>query len=127
MGFPALAALALGPGLVLVHFLWSRDRYREPPGNVALYLGLGVATVIPAALLESALHEPILRGLEAGLEVVPTLIWAFLGVALVEEALKYGALWLRARRDRHLDEPFDWIVYAVAVSLGFAPGIPASM
>jgi len=120
MGIPALAALALGPGLVLIHFLWSRDRYREPARNVAFYLGLGVATVLPAALLESALHEPILLGLEPGMEAVPTAIWAFLGVALVEEGLKYGALRWRARRDRHLDEPFDWIVYAVAVSLGFA-------
>lgn len=120
MGFPALAALALGPGLVLIHLLWSRDRYREPAKNVALYLGLGVATVVPAAFVESALHEPILLGLEAGMEAVPTAVWAFACVALVEEGFKYAALRLRARRDRHLDEPFDWIVYAVAVSLGFA-------
>jgi len=120
MGFPVLAALALGPGLVLIHFLWSRDRYREPARNVALYLLLGVATVVPAALIESALHDPILRGVQAGIEAVPTAIWAFLGVALVEEGLKYAALRFRARSDRHLDEPFDWIVYAVAVSLGFA-------
>lgn len=120
MGLPALAALAVGPSLVLIHFLWSRDRYREPAGNVLRYLLLGALSVAPAALVESALHVPILGGLEAGVEALPTAVWAFLGVAFVEEGLKYAVLWLRARRDGHLDEPFDWLVYAVAVSLGFA-------
>jgi RsiW-degrading membrane proteinase PrsW (M82 family) len=120
MGFPALAALAVGPGLVLVHVLWSRDRYREPLGNVALYLLIGALSVFPAAWIEGLLAGPILGGVVAGVEAVPTAVWAFLGVALVEEASKLGVLGLRARRDGHLDEPFDWVVYAVAVSLGFA-------
>lgn len=105
---------------MLIHFVWSRDRRREPIGNLATYLLLGVLAVVPAALLESALSGPILGGTFAGVEAVPTFVWAFAGVALVEEAFKYAALRLRAARDRHLDEPFDWIVYAVAVSLGFA-------
>jgi RsiW-degrading membrane proteinase PrsW (M82 family) len=120
MGLPALAALAIGPSLVLIHFVWSRDRYREPPGNLVVYFLLGALVVIPAAFLESMLHVPILGGVVEGIEALPTAVWAFLGVALVEEAMKYGALWLRVRKDRHLDEPFDWLVYAVAVSLGFA-------
>lgn len=120
MGVPALVALAVGPGLVLIHLLWSRDRYREPAGNVAWYLVLGALSVVPAAFLENALHVPILGAVDAGVEAVPTAVWAFLGVACVEEGLKYGLLWLRARRDRHLDEPFDWLVYSVAIALGFA-------
>ncbi|MCY2959521.1 MAG: PrsW family glutamic-type intramembrane protease [Planctomycetota bacterium] len=120
MGLPALAALAIGPSLLLIHYVWSRDRYREPPGNLVVYFVLGALSVVPAALLESALHVPILGGIAEGVEALPTAVWAFLGVALVEEAFKYGALWLRVRKDPHLDEPFDWLVYAVAISLGFA-------
>ncbi len=120
MGFPALAALAIGPSLVLIHFVWSRDRYREPAGNLLVYFLLGALVVIPAAYLESALHVPILGGVVEGIEALPTAVWAFLGVALVEESFKYVALWLRVRKDRHLDEPFDWLVYAVALALGFA-------
>lgn len=105
---------------MLVHVLWSRDRYREPLGNVAAYLAIGALCVFPAAWIESLLAGPILGGIVEGVEPWRTAVWAFVGVALVEEASKLGVLGLRARRDRRLDEPFDWIVYAVAVSLGFA-------
>ena len=36
------------------------------------------------------------------------------------EACKYGFLAAASRGDHALDEPFDWVVYAVSVSLGFA-------
>lgn len=120
MGVPALAALAVGPGLLLVHVVWSRDRWREPLGNLLLYVVLGAVCLFPVAFVESALRAPILSGVVEGVEAVPTAIWAFLAIAAIEEGAKYGVLRLRAARDRHLDEPFDWIVYAVAVSLGFA-------
>jgi hypothetical protein len=46
--------------------------------------------------------------------------WVLFGIAWVEEGSKRMLLLARGRRDRHIDEPFDWIVYAVAVALGFA-------
>jgi RsiW-degrading membrane proteinase PrsW (M82 family) len=120
LGFLAGAALAIGPGLILAHFVWSRDRLREPLGNLAIYLALGAASVFAAAGVEMLLSGPILGGRPAGQEWLRTAVWAFLGVALVEEAGKYALLRWRAAHDRHLDEPFDWVVYAVAVALGFA-------
>ncbi len=117
---PALAALAVGPGLILVHLVWSRDRWREPIGNLLVYVVLGAVCLFPVAFLESALRAPVLSGVVEGVEALPTVVWAFLAIALLEESGKYVVLRLRAARDRHLDEPFDWIVYAVAVSLGFA-------
>jgi RsiW-degrading membrane proteinase PrsW (M82 family) len=117
---PALAALAVGPGLLLIHLVWFRDRWREPIGNMLVYVGLGAAILFPVAFLEAALREPVLAGLVEGVEAVPTLVWTFLVIALLEESGKYFVLRLRAARDRHVDEPYDWIVYAVAVSLGFA-------
>ena len=44
----------------------------------------------------------------------------FVGVGLLEELCKFAWLALAARADRALDEPFDWVVYSVSVSLGFA-------
>lgn len=112
-----LLCLALGPAFIIVHLLWLRDRFREPLGNVATYLLLGALSVVPAVLLELVLVPlwPALLGGFAG-----TTVTAFLGVALVEEGCKLGVLRLRARGDKHLDEPSDWVVYAVSVSLGFA-------
>ncbi|HEX6883009.1 MAG TPA: PrsW family intramembrane metalloprotease [Planctomycetota bacterium] len=115
-----LAALAIGPGLVLVHFHWARDREREPLRNLLAYLGLGAASVVPAAFAEAATNRAcvaLAQGLGTPLAL---LLHAFLGVALVEEVCKRMLLHTRAHADRHINEPFDWLVYAVTVSLGFA-------
>ena len=120
MGAGTYLALAFGPALILVHAVWSRDRRREPIGNLSVYLLVGALSVLPAALVEYLAHALI-----PGLGFPPVLvlgaaIWTFLVIGPVEEGCKFIALWQRGVRDPHLDEPFDWLVYAVAVSLGFA-------
>lgn len=111
-----LASLAIGPCFLLVHVAYAADRHdKEPKSNILKYALLGGA----AALLAVVVEVIVLRIL--GDEGVFRLILAmFLGVALVEEASKLFCLQIRGRSDRHIDEPFDWIVYAVTVSLGFA-------
>lgn len=47
-------------------------------------------------------------------------IEAFLIIALSEEAAKYVFLRLFVYKSRHFDEPYDGIVYAIMISLGFA-------
>lgn len=120
VGNLGLGVLAVGPALCLVHVFWARDREREPLGNLLIYLGLGALSVVPAALVE-VLTTPVFDATRGWLGPLLALaLYVLVGVALVEEAAKRGFLHLRARRDRHLEQPFDWIVYAVTVSLGFA-------
>jgi RsiW-degrading membrane proteinase PrsW (M82 family) len=45
---------------------------------------------------------------------------AFWGAALPEEAAKLFMLWLLVRKNKYFDERLDGIVYAVAISMGFA-------
>lgn len=118
MGILWLGVLAVGPGLCLTHVVWARDREREPLGNLLAYLLLGAVAVVPAVLL-----APLTVPLEPGQGELRFLLlpaWVLLAVALVEEGSKRALLLARARRDRHIDEPFDWLVYGVAVALGFA-------
>ncbi len=119
MGPLWLCALAVGPGLCLTHVVWARDREREPLGNLLLYLLLGATSVIPAVLLGIPVTL-LLRPDGAALRLLLLPVWVLFGVALVEEGSKRMLLFARARTDRHIDEPFDWLVYAVAVALGFA-------
>lgn len=88
---PALAALAIGPGLLLVHLVWSRDRWREPIGNLLVYVALGAVCLFPAAFVESALREPVLSGIVEDVEALNTAVCAFPAVALVEETANFGA------------------------------------
>ncbi len=120
MGAGTYLALAFGPALILVHAVWSRDRRREPIGNLSVYLLVGALSVLPAALVEYLVHALIPDRGSPPVLLLAAAISAFLVIGPVEEGCKLLALRERARRDPHLDEPFDWLVYAVAVSLGFA-------
>ena len=52
--------------------------------------------------------------------LIGTTVDAFFVAALPEESFKLLALWLVLRKNRHFDEHYDGIVYAVCVGLGFA-------
>jgi RsiW-degrading membrane proteinase PrsW (M82 family) len=116
MELVGLGVLAIGPGMCLEHVLWARDREREPLWNLFLYLFLGALSIFPAAVVEAV----VLPALRTERSLLFFALQAFLAVALVEEGSKRWLLHVRARRDRHLEEPFDYLVYAVAVALGFA-------
>jgi RsiW-degrading membrane proteinase PrsW (M82 family) len=93
---------------------------REPIGNVLRYVLAGMFAAGLAAFTESLLApiESHLGDPRLGWPV--RLLLVFVGVGLLEELCKFGLLAGVSRGDRALDEPFDWVVYAVSVSLGFA-------
>ena len=116
-----LLPLAVTPILLLVHVIWMVDSpRREPLGNVVRYL-LSGAIAAAAAFLAEMRFAPIEARLgDPQLTWVVRLLLVFVGVGLLEETCKFVVLAAAARGDRELDEPFDWVVYAVSVSLGFA-------
>lgn len=122
MGFPHLLSLASGPVIVLLHVIWSVDKRREPLANLARYLAVGALAVIPGCGLETialrALDDPTSAPSEAALPLL--FVACVLAIGLVEEWIKLAGVRVLARSDRHLDESFDWVVYAVTTSLGFA-------
>jgi RsiW-degrading membrane proteinase PrsW (M82 family) len=116
-----LLPLAVSPVLLLVHVIWMVDSpRREPLGNVLRYLAAGGFAAAVAVVAESLL-APIESHLgDPRLAWPVRLLFVFVGVGLLEELCKIGVLAAASRGDRALDEPFDWVVYAVSVSLGFA-------
>ncbi len=114
----SLLVLAVAPTIAILVFIYTKDKYdREPMKFLLLLFGLGCLTVIPACIIELVIQAA--AGFDDSLPSV--LIEAFLGVALVEEAVKYLVLRTAAgRRCRHFNQLFDGIVYSVFVSLGFA-------
>lgn len=117
-----MLALAVGPASVLVHVIWCVDRHREPLRRVLLYLLIGALACGPAIILELMFQGgyAALAGTPAEAGLAGLLALNLVGAGFIEELVKLGGLYVFARRDRHVDEPFDWIVYAVTVALGFA-------
>src|SRR5215831_10010883 len=115
MHLALIALLAILPPLGLCTFFYLQDRWEpEPHGHVAAAFGLGLLAVAPAILFAQLL-ERALPALAAN-----PLSDAFLLAGGVEEAVKLAVLLLTAYTWDEFDEPYDGIVYAVALALGFA-------
>ena len=109
---------ALLPAIVLLIYVYSKDKVEKEPMRLVLRLfGLGALAGPIAAILEWVLigiFEAV-----APVQIVFHILKFFVGVAAVEEGLKYLFL-STIRKNPEFNYVFDGVVYAVAVSLGFA-------
>ncbi|MBI3924191.1 MAG: PrsW family intramembrane metalloprotease [Armatimonadetes bacterium] len=116
-----LLVLAVAPGIVLMVFFYSLDRFEpEPRDKILKTMGLGAVAVVPAVILE-LLGQAVLVPAGADSQNTAELaVYAFVVVAFSEEIVKLWAVWVYIYRDPEFDEPYDGVVYCVAASLGFA-------
>ena len=115
-----LLAAAFLPAILLWFYIWKKDTQKEPTSLLVKAVLLGVAIIIPVAILESGI-EAMIFGVEGKpTSLLGTTTMAFVVAALPEEAFKLFALWMVLRKNPYFDEHFDGIVYAVCVGLGFA-------
>lgn len=109
--FSVLTA-AIAPGVSLLTYLYLRDRYAPEPIHMVLRMFvLGILVVVPIMVLQ--------RGFQLWLGEGP-FSTAFVQSALVEEFLKWFVLYHVIYNHTEFDEPYDGIIYAASISLGFA-------
>lgn len=108
----SIIASALAPGLALLTYFYLKDRYDQEPLHIVVKVFLlGFLVVFPVMILQ--------RGMILWLgdnPVVESLIIS----AGVEELLKWFVLYHLIFNHTEFDEPYDGIIYATAISLGFA-------
>lgn len=114
-----LLALAIAPGIAICLFIYLKDKYnREPFNTLLISFVLGMFSIIPALILQLFSHASTESlATKPHLEVA---MFAYGVVGLSEEGCKLTMLLLFAYRKKSFDEPFDGIVYAVMVGMGFA-------
>ncbi len=113
-----LLALAIAPVAVILFWVYHKDRYEpEPMSLIFTLMALGAVACLPAAGLE-LIAKPLLLHKQGGW--VSLLIYAVLGIGLVEEGCKFFVLKRATWRHPCFTQRFDGIVYAVSASLGFA-------
>lgn len=112
--------LSILPSIILLIVVWKGDRYeKEPPGLLIKLFLLGSLTTISAFIIEYLFGNVILSFMNQQ-GILFALIDNFLVVAVAEEAGKYFVLKKVTWKHPALNFTFDAVVYAVAVSLGFA-------
>ena len=111
--------LAVVPPLFLMHYVYKLDAIEhEPRGLIMKLVFLGMASCIPAGIIESVLCG-VLNSILDPSGLLAILIENFLIIAMAEEGVK---LWVTKRtwNDPAFNYRFDGVVYAVAASIGFA-------
>ncbi len=114
-----LTRLAVIPGLVIIAYIYGKDKVeKEPLGLIGKLILYGMGCCYVAATAERFVSF-FLPGFPAG-SLGYALTNAFLVAALCEEAVKLLALKLGAWNSNHFNYRFDGIVYGVSVAVGFA-------
>lgn len=109
----ATVTAGIAPGLALLSYFYLKDKYEpEPLSVVAKAFFSGALLVFPIMFIHYVLGaEGIISG---------PFIESFLSVGLLEEFLKWFIFYYTVYNHLAFDEPYDGIVYSIAVSLGFA-------
>jgi len=113
-----LLALAIGPAVLIIAYVYARDKYdHEPLGLLFISFLLGCVSIIPAIILESILPN---LGLGMGSSMISLLIYTTFVVGFSEEFSKFFFLRIYAFRKKAFNEPFDGIMYCMMIGMGFA-------
>ena len=113
--------MALAPALAIALFIYWKDKHeKEPIGVLFMCFIFGILICFPAGFWNSGVFEIFGYDLEEDNGMLISFFMAFFVVGLGEELLKYLVVIFYAFKKPSFNEPFDGIVYAVMVSLGFA-------
>jgi RsiW-degrading membrane proteinase PrsW (M82 family) len=115
-----LLVAALAPVMVIIFYIYIKDKFEKEPKKLLIFnflLGAIVSIFITSILY--LVYDLTLPKLD-NLSVFQQFIKAFFVVALIEEFSKYIIVKYYAQPKVDFNEPFDGIMYAVMVSMGFA-------
>jgi RsiW-degrading membrane proteinase PrsW (M82 family) len=115
-----LLLLAIAPVTIVILYIYFKDKYEKEPIGVLTKSFLLGATVSIFLTFILGYIASIFISVTDTKSVLQQFLKAFFVVALVEEFSKYLIVRFYAQKNKEFNEPFDGIVYAVMVSMGFA-------
>lgn len=116
--YPFLLPFALAPSFIWLAFYLRKDSHPEPNMMIFRIFLLGMLITIPAIFIETFL-EGFIRAFSLP-HAWFLFLYFLLGIAFVEELLKYLVVRFAAFSNSALDEPLDVMLYMIIAGLGFA-------
>jgi RsiW-degrading membrane proteinase PrsW (M82 family) len=107
--------LAPLPSIIWLAFYLRKDKHPEPNRMVLKIFLIGVLAIALAAILEQLLY----LGLDA-VRLAENMIILVIGLALIEEWIKYLVIKFGVLKNPEFDEPIDSMLYMIIAALGFA-------
>ena len=114
-----LIIIAVLPALILLGFIYMRDRKEKTPVKLmVLLLALGAGTIIPAVIAEF-IGQLIVAQTDTDHQTM-LMVLCFLVIGIVEELGKYLVTVCTTWKSREFQHSYDGVIYMVCASLGFA-------
>ncbi|QXP67054.1 PrsW family intramembrane metalloprotease [Polaribacter sp. AHE13PA] len=115
-----LLLLAIAPATIIILYIYFKDKFeKEPIPFLFKNFLLGATASVLITVILGGFADRLLPVTNVT-NIFQQFVKAFIVVALVEEFSKYVIVKYYAQRNKEYNEPFDGIVYAVMVSMGFA-------
>ena len=118
--FSSMLIAAVAPAIILLYYIRKKDKYVPEPWREILKAFLLGTLSIPLSLCFSVPLEWLGFCPADVLNISDAVQVSFFGAAIPEELAKMIILLIFLKTSRYFDEYMDGIVYAVAVSMGFA-------
>ena len=106
------------PSLIWLLFYLRKDQHPESNPMVIKIFFYGMLAAIPAIFLEMGIFQ-VLAKLHLPL-IYLAVLNTFLGVALIEEVMKFLVIKEKVLESAEFDEPIDALLYMIIAALGFA-------
>lgn len=115
-----LLLTAIAPVFIIMIYIYIKDKYEKEPKRLLLlsFISGAIVSIVITTILYSGFD--VLLPLENHYSIGQQFIKAFFVVGLTEEFSKYIIVRYISQPRRAFNEPFDGIIYAVMVSMGFA-------
>jgi RsiW-degrading membrane proteinase PrsW (M82 family) len=114
----SLLALALAPGIAIGIYIYLKDKHeREPLSLLLISFFYGVLSTAVTLSISLPLDYIVTINEQDAVQQFGN---AFFKVALIEEFSKFIFIRFILYRNKNFNEPFDGIVYACMVGMGFA-------
>jgi RsiW-degrading membrane proteinase PrsW (M82 family) len=110
--------LSLIPSFLWLIYFLHQDEHPESKKQIAKIFGLGALATLPALLIETSFSNFLAYLNFPGF--LTSFLTIFLGVAFVEEVLKYLVVKWQAVPSKEMDEPIDAMIYMITSAMGFA-------
>ena len=111
---------AIVPVCIIIFYIYIKDKYEKEPKRLLLlsFISGAIVSILITTILYSGFD--VLLPLDNHFSIRQQFIKAFFVVGLTEEFSKYIIVRYVSQPRRAFNEPFDGIMYAVMVSMGFA-------
>lgn len=120
MSYPTYIILGLAPSIIWLLFFLRKDSHPESNRMVLKIFFYGMIIAMAAALLEIGIFKVVQGNWIKAFPLLFFILYNLLGVALIEEFLKYSVIKQKVLNNPEFDEPLDAMLYMIIAALGFA-------